>query len=88
MSFLRRFGLSLSFLRSYLPVVVAVAKAASNRPVDYSDLLAAHFRASGDRPVLIGETGSMTWAELDAFANRTAHWALAEGLSRGDVVAW
>ncbi len=28
----------------------------------------------------------MSYGELDAFANRVAHWALAEGLKQGDVV--
>ncbi len=74
-------------VRSLLPILLAGRKAAADSKVDYSDLLESHFRTRADRPALIGEAGSMTWSELDSFANRAAHWALSEGLSRGDVVA-
>jgi fatty-acyl-CoA synthase len=87
MSFLPRFLRGLGFVRSYLPVLIGGAKVSSERQVDYSDWLEAHFRSYADRPALIGETGSMSWAALDAFANRVAHWASGEGLRRGDVVA-
>jgi fatty-acyl-CoA synthase len=33
------------------------------------------------------EDRSLTYAEFDALANRFAHWALANGLKRGDTVA-
>lgn len=35
---------------------------------------------------LIGDDGEWTYAELDAYANRVAHWAVAQGVRRGDVV--
>jgi fatty-acyl-CoA synthase len=87
MNFFRQFLRGLHFLRAYVPAVAAVLKAAPGRKVDYSDFLTASIRKRGERPALIGDEGSMTWAELDEFANRTAHWALSEGLGRGDVVA-
>lgn len=76
-----------SFIRAYFPFMISVVKAAAERQVDYSDWLEAHFRTNASRPALIGESGSMSWAALDAFANRVAHWAVGEGLARGDVVA-
>jgi len=87
MKFLRRILRSLGFVRSYLPFMITAAKASSERQVDYSDLLEAHFGSYADRPALIGESGNMSWATLDAFANRVAHWAIGEGLRRGDIVA-
>lgn len=40
-----------------------------------------------DEPVFITETGEVSYAEYDAYANRVAHWALGQGLKPGDTVA-
>jgi fatty-acyl-CoA synthase len=74
-------------VRSLVPVLLGRRKAGENRTVSFSDLIEPHMRSRADRPALIGESGSMTWRDLDVFANRIAHWALSEGLERGDVVA-
>lgn len=87
MSILSGVRRDLGVVRSILPLLLSVRKAAADKEIDYSDFLDSHFRSRTDRPALIGESGSMTWGELDAYANRVAHWALGEGLSRGDVVA-
>jgi fatty-acyl-CoA synthase len=47
------------------------------------DELAETFEA---RPALLSSTGSMTYKELAQNVNRCAHWAMAQGLGRGDVV--
>ena len=39
------------------------------------------------RTALTFEGRSLTYAELDAMANRYAHWAKGRGINRGDVVA-
>ena len=62
-------------------------KIAPDKAVGYSDLLAPHMKARPDRPALVGPSGSLTWRQLDEYANRVAHWAEDEGLTRGDVVA-
>ncbi len=84
----------LSTLRRDLGVVRALGQTAltfrkfsPERSVGYSDLLAPHVEGRPDAPALIGESGSLSWRELDEYANRVAHWALGEGLGRGDVVA-
>jgi fatty-acyl-CoA synthase len=87
MSILAGIRRDVDVVKSLLPVVIGARKAAPDKSVDYSDFLEGHFRNRSSRPALIGESGSMTWGELDAFANRIANWALSEGLSRGDVVA-
>ena len=86
MSFLEGVRRDLRFFATVLPLALTARKAGPDRTVDFSDLLEPHFRSRADRPVLIGESGSLTWRELDLFANRIANWALAEGLGRGDVV--
>ncbi len=87
MNVLRTIGRDLNAVTSLLPILLTAKKAAPDKNVDYSDFLEPHMRSRRDRPALIGESDSMTWGELDAFANRVASWALSEGLSRGDVVA-
>ena len=40
----------------------------------------------GDRPALLSDQESFTFAEFDRRANRYARWALANGIRKGDVV--
>ncbi len=40
-----------------------------------------------ERPALSFEGAALTYGELDALANRYAHWALAQGMGRGETVA-
>lgn len=40
-----------------------------------------------DRPAITFEGKSVTYAELDAIANRYAHWAKGQGLTKGQTVA-
>lgn len=40
-----------------------------------------------DKPCLLFEGQSWTFAQFDARANKIAHWALGQGLKAGDVVA-
>ena len=87
MSVIARLKSNLSFLRSFVPVLLLMGRSAAHRKIDYSDLLAEHVARRPDRAALIGEASQMTWSELDAFANRAAAWAHSEGLMRGDVVA-
>ena len=39
------------------------------------------------KPCIIFEDKTWTYEDFDARANRLAHWALAQGLKRGDTVA-
>lgn len=70
-----------------IPLLLSARKAAPDKSIDYSDFLEGHFRNHANQPALIGESGSLSWGELDAFANRIARWALSEGLARGELVA-
>jgi fatty-acyl-CoA synthase len=77
----------LGIIKTFGRIGLGARQLAPDKKVDYSDLIESHIRTRPDRPALIGESCSMTWRELDAYANQLANWALSEGLSRGDVVA-
>lgn len=59
------------------------------RDLDYTvaDRLEERVADAGDRPFLIFEDQSISFAEMNARANRVANAALAAGLRPGDVVA-
>lgn len=59
------------------------------RDLDYTvaDRLEERVADAGDRPFLIFENQSISFAEMNARANRVANAALAAGLQPGDVVA-
>src|SRR5690606_3156315 len=40
----------------------------------------------GERPALVSETETLSYAGLDARANRYARWAMANGVGKGDTV--
>ena len=61
-----------------LGVLGTMRRTGPGKPIEYNDGLAPFFASRADRPALIGETGRMTWAELDVYANRVAHWATSE----------
>ncbi len=52
------------------------------------DVLEDSVDAHGDRPAFFTEKGEIvTYAAFDAYANRVANWAVAQGLEPGDTVA-
>ena len=52
-----------------------------------AQLIEGFAREKGDRPALVDEAGTTTWAELDGRVNRLVHALRARGLSTGDTVA-
>ena len=50
------------------------------------DVIADLAKKYGERPALISETETLTYAGLDARANRYARWARANGVAKGDTV--
>jgi fatty-acyl-CoA synthase len=69
-----KFGLPIARLRPDSPHTV---------PDDFERVVAAHAR----HPAVLFEDRTITYEELNRGANRVAHWALAQGLSRGARVA-
>jgi fatty-acyl-CoA synthase len=84
-------------IESDLRLVKAMAKAApdlvknrSGNSATVSDRIEANFAANRSRIALIDASDSgreIAAGELDDDANRVAHWAIAQGLGQGDVVA-
>ncbi len=58
---------------------------------DSSTLACDDLEAAVDRhaqkPAIVFEGRTLTYAQLDALANRYAHWATGRGIKKGDVVA-
>src|SRR5947207_4880392 len=52
-----------------------------------ADLFESQTAKRPDHVFVRFEGRSVTYGELDALANRIAHWALARGLGKGDAVA-
>ena len=51
------------------------------------DDLEAAVDRHAQRPAIVFEGRTLTYAQLDALANRYAHWAVGRGIKKGDVVA-
>ena len=68
----------------------ALARIKSVKP-DSTHLMCDDLEAAVDkhaqRPAIVFEGRTLTYAQLDAAANRYAHWASGRGIKRGDVVA-
>lgn len=64
--------------------------AAARRPLPRAPSFVALFEAAARRPqriALLFQDQSMSYGELDAGANRIAHFLLGQGVGRGDLVA-
>jgi fatty-acyl-CoA synthase len=75
------------FLRPLLRTLKRVRSVAADSPhlaCDDLEDAVSHWR---ERPALQFEGKTLTYGELDALANRYAHWASSRGLRRGSTVA-
>ena len=52
-----------------------------------ADIVAAQAKATPDAPAIIFQDEIVSYTALDARANAYAHWAIAQGIRRGDAVA-
>ena len=87
MGFIERIGSDYAYLTGILRALSKVSKVARNPGRTYPqvarDLAAAH----GDKVALISEHETMTYREYDRRGDRYARWAMAHGVSKGDVTA-
>jgi fatty-acyl-CoA synthase len=51
------------------------------------DIVAAHARKTPAAPAILCGDEMLTYAQVDARANQYAHWAIAQGIARGQAVA-
>ncbi|MFD1704529.1 long-chain-acyl-CoA synthetase [Methylopila henanensis] len=75
------------FLRGAIRALKATTHIGRNRTRVFPHVIAELAAAHRDRPALISDKESFSYAELDARANRYARWAGANGVGKGDVVA-
>lgn len=75
------------FLRGFLGTALRVRGVEQDSPDLACDDLEAAVDRHGLREAIAFEGAALSYAELDALANRAAHWATAQGLVRGDAVA-
>jgi fatty-acyl-CoA synthase len=86
-------GLAAAFRREYIYIssvlrtlwLLRLVKPHSTRII--ADIVAAHARRTPDAIALIFQDETLTYRQLDARANRYAHWAMAQGIGRGASVA-
>jgi len=74
----------LSGIHRTLKRIDSIRADSSNLACDDLEAAVDKFR---DRPAISFEGKTITFGELDALANRYAHWAKAQGLTRGQTVA-
>ena len=75
------------FLKGLSRTLKRVKTIASDSPNLICDDLEAAVDKWGPRPAITFEGKTISYAELDAMANRYAHWAKGLGLTRGQTVA-
>ena len=75
------------FIRALIRTLRRVGSISSQSGQLICDDLEAAVDAWRERPAITFEQTSLTYGELDAIANRYAHWAIEHGLRRGHVVA-
>ena len=74
-----------------VPTLLALKKELQPRPLEEKDCFARRVETNaerfGDRPAILFEGRTITWAEFNGLANRYAHCLRARGIARGDVVS-
>lgn len=58
-----------------------------NRELTLGTLIESNARNLGSRPAILFEDRSITWSELDGWANRIARYLQDQGLTKGDAIA-
>jgi fatty-acyl-CoA synthase len=77
----------LKFLGGLVRTLIRVASISPDSGRLICDDLEAAVDAWRTRPAISFEERTVTYGELDAIANRYAHWALEQGIRRGQTVA-
>lgn len=65
----------------------ALLKSRPGKRFTTADLIERSARRFAGRVFVESETASLSYADFNRAANRVAHWALARGLGKGDVIA-
>jgi len=76
-----------TYISAIVRTLIGLRDVKPNSPHTIVDVVEAQARATPDAVAFYFLDRTMTYAQLDAGANRVAHWAKASGVARGDVVA-
>jgi fatty-acyl-CoA synthase len=87
MSFVARAQRELRFVGGLFRTLKRLKGIATTSPWLICDDLEATVDKHPQRTAIIFEGKSLTYAQLDALANRFAHWATGRGIKKGDTVA-
>ena len=87
MSLIRRLQLDARFVRNATRTYAMLRKVRPDSETSIADFIEERVAAAPHRIAILFEDRKVTNAELEAAANRTARWASAQGIGRGDVVA-
>lgn len=87
MTFLNRIHSEYQYLTGAIRALRRLKPIVENRNRTWPDVLEGLVAQFSDRPALISVKQSFTYAELYARSNQYAHWARAQGIQKGDVVA-
>ena len=75
-----------AFARGIFKAMRLVTPMARRRTRTFPDAAEDLARRYGDRPALLSDRETLTYAEYNARANRYGRWAMANGVGKGDVV--
>jgi len=76
-----------TYVTSMLSVLRKISKVGSGSGLRVPDHIEATVDRYPDRPMALTDDGEVSYREFDAFANRVANWALAQGVKPGDAVS-
>jgi fatty-acyl-CoA synthase len=76
----------ISVSKSWLRALELTASIPRNRERLLADAIEELAKVCGDAPALLSDGQSFTYAELVQRSNQYAHWAIEQGLTKGDVV--
>jgi fatty-acyl-CoA synthase len=86
MGVIHNLGQDLRYVRGVYRALRVVTPMARRRTRTFPDAVEDLARLHGERPALLSERESLTFAGYDRRANRYARWALSNGVGKGDVV--
>jgi fatty-acyl-CoA synthase len=86
MEFINNLVRDWQFVRGVFRALRVVTPMARNKKRTYSDAAEDLARRFGDRPALVSDRESLSFADYNGRANRYARWAMANGVEKGDVV--
>jgi fatty-acyl-CoA synthase len=87
MELVRRIGSEFAYLSGALGALSKLTRIARNPGRTYPDVARDLAAKHGDRPALISDRERMSYRQYVGRANQYAHWALRNGIRKGDVVA-